>query len=231
MIDRRDPFAEKPLGGGAAEDGESAPSATSAAEDSSACKIFVGNLPFDVEVATLEEIFGTFGTIIGVNIRHDRATGRPRGFGFVTYEADASAAAAIKALNERKYNLAGRVLTVSVATKRGVKARKAAAKEAAKQLAMAEWATVAPAKKAQPPNLKLAKMQPKTRKPKAKQKAAAICKNWKADGSCRFGDSCRFRHGSSGSGKGKGGSGKGGSGAASGAGKSWNEWAVLPSST
>ena len=73
VIDRRDPFAEPARAAAGAEraDGAAGPSA----EDTSECKVFVGNLPFDTEPSTLESIFGMYGDIIGVNVRHDRATG------------------------------------------------------------------------------------------------------------------------------------------------------------
>ena len=81
------------------------------------CKVFVGNLPFSVRSSDLEELFHPFGDIIGVNIREDRATGRPRGFAFVTFSSESSAQESIHSLNGSEYN--GRVLTVSLATLRG----------------------------------------------------------------------------------------------------------------
>mmetsp|Transcript_15656 Transcript_15656/g.16398 ORF Transcript_15656/g.16398 Transcript_15656/m.16398 type:complete len:172 (+) Transcript_15656:45-560(+) len=80
-------------------------------------KVFVGNLPFSIRSSDLEELFGPFGEIIGVNIREDRATGRPRGFAFVTFSNESSAEESIKSLNGFNYN--GRVLTVNLATLRG----------------------------------------------------------------------------------------------------------------
>lgn len=80
-------------------------------------KIFVGNLPFAVTRSDLEELFRPFGEVIGVNIREDRATGRPRGFGFVTFAEESSAQSSIESLNGQEYG--GRVLTVNVATLRG----------------------------------------------------------------------------------------------------------------
>jgi cold-inducible RNA-binding protein len=58
-----------------------------------------------------------FGTVIGINIREDRTTGKPKGFGFVTFDSDAPAAAAIASMHG--YSLEGRSLTVNAATLRG----------------------------------------------------------------------------------------------------------------
>jgi RNA recognition motif-containing protein len=82
-----------------------------------AVKVFVGNLPFTATQSDLEELFGPFGEVIGVNIREDRVTGRPRGFGFVTFADASSARSSIDTLNGQVY--CGRALTVSSATLRG----------------------------------------------------------------------------------------------------------------
>jgi cold-inducible RNA-binding protein len=63
-------------------------------------KLYVGNLPY-----TMDE-----GVIM------DRGTGRSKGFGFVEFENDTEAKAAISALNGRDFN--GRALTVSEARPR-----------------------------------------------------------------------------------------------------------------
>lgn len=80
-------------------------------------KIFVGNLPFSTRSSDLETLFSPFGEIIGINIREDRDTGRPRGFAFVTFSEEFSAEESIKALNGFEY--CGRILTVNLATARG----------------------------------------------------------------------------------------------------------------
>lgn len=80
-------------------------------------KVFVGNLPFTATRGDLEDLFGPFGEIIGVNIREDRATGKPRGFAFITFSDEAAAAESIHSLNGRDY--CGRTLSVNFATIRG----------------------------------------------------------------------------------------------------------------
>ena len=72
-------------------------------------EIYVGNLPYaaaDAEVAALFEPFGA----PRVQLMTDRATGRSRGFAFVTMADDAAARAAIDALNG--HLLGGRPLRV-----------------------------------------------------------------------------------------------------------------------
>ena len=47
-------------------------------------KLFVGNLSFNTTENDLHDAFAAHGTVIEANLMMDRATGRPRGFGFVT---------------------------------------------------------------------------------------------------------------------------------------------------
>ncbi len=81
------------------------------------CKVFVGNLHFQTSKDDLNRLFAPFGTVIGVNLRTDRNTGKPRGFGFVTYEKSSQAEAAIIGLHNTE--LLGRKLTVNAADARG----------------------------------------------------------------------------------------------------------------
>eukprot|EP00741_Cyanophora_paradoxa_P016365 tig00020912_g15800.t2 len=48
-------------------------------------KIFLGGLSWETSEETLREYFGRYGEIIDCVIMKDKATGHPRGFGFVTY--------------------------------------------------------------------------------------------------------------------------------------------------
>ena len=58
-------------------------------------KLFVAGLPESVTEDTLREIFEAVGgTVVDVSLPRDRATGRPRGFGFVTLSSAEEAAAA-----------------------------------------------------------------------------------------------------------------------------------------
>ena len=51
-------------------------------------KIFVGNLPWSVGDAELEDIFASHGDVKSAQVVTDRDTGRSRGFGFVEIETD-----------------------------------------------------------------------------------------------------------------------------------------------
>ena len=76
-------------------------------------KIFVGNLSFNTTENDLQDAFAAHGTVIEANLMTDRATGRPRGFAFVTMGSPEEAQKAIEALNGAQ--LDGRSLTVNEA--------------------------------------------------------------------------------------------------------------------
>ena len=79
-------------------------------------KLFVGNLAFSVSENDLEDLFSQHGPVSEVNLMLDRATGRPRGFAFVTMATPEGAKAAIDALNGKPFE--GRNLTVNEARPR-----------------------------------------------------------------------------------------------------------------
>jgi RNA recognition motif-containing protein len=79
-------------------------------------KLFVGNLSFDTTENDLNDAFAAHGTVVETNLMMDRATGRPRGFGFITMGSPEEAQKAIAALNGSQ--LGGRALTVNVAKPR-----------------------------------------------------------------------------------------------------------------
>ena len=80
-------------------------------------KVFVGNLDFKTTSEDLEHLFMSYGAIIGVNVRNDRKTGKPKGFAFITFTSRSSAQAAIAEMNGKSYK--GRALTVNDADVRG----------------------------------------------------------------------------------------------------------------
>ena len=79
-------------------------------------KIFVGNLSFNTTENDLQDAFAAHGTVVEANLMVDRASGRPRGFAFVTMSSPEEAQKAIEALNGA--NLDGRNLTVNEARPR-----------------------------------------------------------------------------------------------------------------
>ena len=76
-------------------------------------KVYVGNLPFTVSEDQLRDIFAGYGEISQLNLIMDRDTGRPKGFGFITF---ATQQAAEKALEQNGKDLDGRALRVNMAT-------------------------------------------------------------------------------------------------------------------
>jgi RNA recognition motif-containing protein len=79
-------------------------------------KLFVGNLSFNTTENDLQDAFAAHGTVTEANLMTDRATGRPRGFAFVTMSSPEEAQNAINVLNGA--NLDGRNLTVNEARPR-----------------------------------------------------------------------------------------------------------------
>ena len=79
-------------------------------------KLFVGNLSFNTTENDLQDAFAAHGTVVEANLMMDRATGRPRGFAFVTMSTPEEAQKAIAELNGKQ--LDGRALTVNVARPR-----------------------------------------------------------------------------------------------------------------
>jgi RNA recognition motif-containing protein len=76
-------------------------------------KLFVGNLPFSTTENDLQDAFAAHGTVAEANLMTDRATGKPRGFAFVTMSSPEEAQKAIEALNGAMID--GRTLTVNEA--------------------------------------------------------------------------------------------------------------------
>jgi cold-inducible RNA-binding protein len=79
-------------------------------------KLFVGNLSFNTTENDLQDAFAAHGTVTEANLMMDRATGRPRGFGFITMGTPEEAQKAVDALNGS--TLDGRALTVNEAKPR-----------------------------------------------------------------------------------------------------------------
>lgn len=84
-------------------------------------KLFVGSLAWATTDDGLNAHFSGVGTVASAKVVTDRETGRSRGFGFVEYENDAEADAAIEKLNNS--DLDGRQITVNEARPREDKPR------------------------------------------------------------------------------------------------------------
>jgi cold-inducible RNA-binding protein len=76
-------------------------------------KLYVGNLSYEVDNASLSEMFTPHGTVESAQIITDRDTGRSKGFGFVEMGSENEAQQAIAAMNGQDNG--GRALTVNEA--------------------------------------------------------------------------------------------------------------------
>ncbi|KAG1807764.1 hypothetical protein EV424DRAFT_1493114, partial [Suillus variegatus] len=81
-----------------------------------AAKVYVGNLSWNTTDDSLRAAFGDFGNVTDAIVMKDRETGRSRGFGFVTFNGNEEAEAAIQGMNEQE--LDGRRLRVNLANAR-----------------------------------------------------------------------------------------------------------------
>ncbi|CAN5186522.1 hypothetical protein BH20VER2_BH20VER2_01430 [soil metagenome] len=79
-------------------------------------KLYVGNLSFDTTENDLQDLFEQHGKVTEVALINDRATGRSRGFGFVTMADATEGTAAMNAFNGKEVQ--GRTLTVNEARAR-----------------------------------------------------------------------------------------------------------------
>lgn len=85
-------------------------------------KLFVGSLSWGTTDDSLRDHFAKFGTVASARVVTDRDTGRSRGFGFVEFDSDKEAEAAVEGLNESQ--LDGRTITVNEARPREDKPRR-----------------------------------------------------------------------------------------------------------
>lgn len=79
-------------------------------------RIYVGNLPWDVDDARLEQVFSEHGKVVNARVVYDRDSGRSRGFGFVTMSSESEMNDAIANLDGQ--SLEGRAIRVNVAEER-----------------------------------------------------------------------------------------------------------------
>lgn len=76
-------------------------------------KLYVGNLPYQIEKTELENLFSTIGEVKSVNIIMDKMTGRAKGFGFVEMMNADDAQQASETLNGKE--VGGRSIKVDLA--------------------------------------------------------------------------------------------------------------------
>ncbi|NJL97465.1 MAG: RNA-binding protein [Synechococcaceae cyanobacterium SM2_3_2] len=79
-------------------------------------RLYVGNLPEDVDRQALEDLFASAGEVISTKVIRDRKTGKCRGFGFLTVATDAIAETYIEKFNGTEFG--GITLKLEVAQPR-----------------------------------------------------------------------------------------------------------------
>jgi len=79
-------------------------------------KLFIGSLPWSVTSESLKEMFSSYGEITDAVVISDRATGRSRGFGFVTFAKEEDAEKAKTEMNGK--DIEGRAIVVNTARQR-----------------------------------------------------------------------------------------------------------------
>jgi RNA recognition motif-containing protein len=80
------------------------------------CRLFVGGLSWNLSSGDLREVFEEVGEVVDCVVMTDRATGRSRGFGFVTMADRKIAQKVIDELNGAEVD--GRRIVVNIATER-----------------------------------------------------------------------------------------------------------------
>lgn len=85
-------------------------------------KLFVGSLAWATTDDSLQAHFASCGTVASAKVVTDRDSGRSRGFGFVEFDDDKEADAAVEKLNNSE--LDGRTITVNEARPKEDKPRR-----------------------------------------------------------------------------------------------------------
>ena len=76
-------------------------------------KLYVGNISYQFTDEQLKQLFVEVGPVTSATIIMDKFSGRSKGFGFVEFEKDEDADAAIEKFNGQEVD--GRALNVNVA--------------------------------------------------------------------------------------------------------------------
>jgi RNA-binding protein Musashi len=85
-------------------------------EQEKTAKIFVGGVSQDATEAEFTDFFAQFGRVIDATLMMDKDTGRPRGFGFVTFDSDS---AVERVLDYRPLEILNKPIEVKRAQPRG----------------------------------------------------------------------------------------------------------------
>lgn len=111
------------VGGGVSDEGGLFDGDGGFPQQSEEAKLFVGNLPYDVDSERMAMLFEKAGTVEIAEVIYNRDTGTSRGFGFVTMSTVEEAEKAVDMLHH--FDLDGRLLTVNKAAPRGSRPERA----------------------------------------------------------------------------------------------------------
>jgi cold-inducible RNA-binding protein len=75
-------------------------------------KLYIGNMSQQTSEQDLRTLFSEAGTVGSVDVIMDRATGKPKGFAFITMSSQAEAEKAITMFNAKEVN--SRTLKVNI---------------------------------------------------------------------------------------------------------------------
>ncbi|WP_136805503.1 RNA recognition motif domain-containing protein [Desulfosediminicola flagellatus] len=66
-------------------------------------KLFIGNLPYDINQAEVLELFTQYGEVITANLVTDQFSGRSKGFAFIEMATRSDGHKAMETLNKHEY--------------------------------------------------------------------------------------------------------------------------------
>jgi RNA recognition motif-containing protein len=75
-------------------------------------KLYVKNLAFKTENIDLEKLFSEVGTVVSVDVKKDKISGRNKGFAFVEMKNQQDASAAVEKFD--KCHFMGRTIKVNI---------------------------------------------------------------------------------------------------------------------
>ena len=76
--------------------------------DSEHGKLFIGSISMEITEERMKNYFSMFGEVLEAEIKKDRLTGLPRGFGFIVF---ADPAVADRVLSQSKHNIDGKMVS------------------------------------------------------------------------------------------------------------------------
>lgn len=86
-------------------------------------KLFIGNLPYDIDETELSSLFTQYGEVININLVTDHFSGRSKGFAFIEMATRSEGHRAMETLNRHEYKSRQLVCREAKPQKKGKKRR------------------------------------------------------------------------------------------------------------